>query len=1188
MLRKLHILMYVISLATNLLASDPPKISFDHITTNDGFYGKSITRLFQDSKDFLWIGTREGLYRYNGYTFELFQHNVRDSACISSNIVGSIAEDHNGNIWIGTTKGINLYNRACNNFINEFINHDSTVTIQEENIWALFVDKSDNIWVGTNNGNIYLIKRNTNGNARIDCKKSDSDSWEIIKIKNTLSDQYAGGIRNISEGDDGMIYAGTPTGLILIEPEEMVVREFINFENLINSGKRVGISRVFKRNNGDFWLGSLEGGLFKFNLKTKEVTTYFLTEKSRAHESVDFITCIYEDNDGDLWVGTRNKGLYLFNEKEDRFYNYSSDPSDPKTLGNNTVVTVLKDRFGLLWVGTWNGLNKGIIKNGQFINIRAQPGSPAKAEVKGFFLDDNEKVWVATDNGLNILRKDFTLFKRFEFEPYDDSRISHFVVNDIERGHDGRFYVATFGGIDVFDQQYNLTGHIRHREGDSTSLSNNYIFDMLINGDSLWVATLRGVNLYDLGTGRVNALFSRQPGTAENRLISSDISFVIAKDNDGNIWTGGSRGLNRIIAGSDSIVRFLHDPLDISSLSDNHIRDIFVDSNGDVWIGTANGINKWIPEQSKFERFFTDDMPNIEVVSINEDVKGRLWLGTMINMIMFDPANEEKTFFHTHDGIDDCNFILHSNYRDAGGRLFFGNSNGMIVFNPDSITLDILLPKVYLTDFEILNKKVMPGESIDGKVRLEKSIELSDTIHIYHGDQVISFEWVALYFNDPLQLKYRYILENFEHEWNDVNAWRRFVSYSNLPGGTYIFKVKASNHKEIWGDETARVVLIVHPPYWDTFWFKLLLAVSLVLVGVFYYRYRSYNIRKQNKRLEAQVMRRTELIEEQKSEMERQYLEIRERTEEISKQYEELQSQNEVIFNQNELLLEKNTKIERQKEELLIKAEKLGRVQRELSQANSRLKDLNTELENLVNERTRELRMTIERLEKTDHELSTFLYHASHDLRGPLTTMLGLTYLSEIENVDPALQVYFLNIRNTANRLMRTLRKLSEANMFFDGNFEFSEVNMQAICDDIAPELNRIDADSLVSRQMNIHLNGTIYSNDQLLRIILLYVMENAIVFRKEGRDSYLKLNISEKDKKLNIRCEDNGDGIPSEILDRVFSMFYRGSEKSQGNGLGLYLVKKAVSALGGTCTIDSKLDQFCIFTAEIPLRPHS
>lgn len=965
------LLVMSIPLATEAL--NPPKLSFNHFEAGDGFYGKSVLVLLQDSRDFLWVGTREGLYRYNGYAFEVFQHNSVDPNCINSNVIGSIAEDMEGNIWVGTDKGINLFNRAGNNFLKEFAQNDQAgALLQTQNVSSLFVDRLNNIWAGTDRSELFVLKKKPKDRDRELQEENETGpvtslviDREPIRVSHADLIQNHGSLVFIDQDENGDIRVGGLHAFYIVDPENLGIKRKVLFADARGFTIQNGITKICRRSNNIFWMGSIEGGLYKFNTATHTIKPYYLKDGKKGRQTIDLITNIYEDKKGNLWVGTRDQGLFLYDQKTDRFHNYSTDPSYAKSLSNNTILAVLRDKFDLLWVGTWNGLNKGIFENRQFVNVKALPTSREKAEVKAFYIDKNGKIWMATDHGLNILNADFTLYKQFKYRPNDDTGISHFVTSDIKEGPGGKIYLATFGGIDIFDENINIVGHIRKTDDPDKSLSNNFVFDMVIDGHILWAGTNNGLNSIDLNTGKIKKYYTADYGESGEDIVSSTIIYALGRDSAGNIWAGGNKGLIVTHEESGRVLRYLHNIHDSGSISNNSIREVFIDRRGSIWVGTTNGLNRWLPEQNRFEKYFTDKQPNIEVTSISEDNEGRLWLGTKMNLMRFDPQNGEVTKYHEHDGINSCKFIQHATFIDKTGRFYFGTSDGMIAFYPEYIKKDTIRPKVYITDIKLLNKSLRNGEEIKDRIKLDESAETWETVHIYPDDYIISFEWAALYFTAPKYIQYKYRLDNFEKEWKEVDASHRYTSYSNLPGGQYTFRVIASNDDGIWSDEGTSVPLVVHPRIWETLWFKVINVLVVVLFFILYSLYRSYKNRLISKRLEEEVSKRTKLIEEQKMKMSRQY-----------------------------------QKIEKQKDQLLNKTEKLGNVQKELKQSNARLNRLNESLENLVEERTKELKLTIERLEDTDSELNTFLYHASHDLRGPLTTLLGLSTLSENENAD--------------------------------------------------------------------------------------------------------------------------------------------------------------------------------------------
>ena len=1150
-------------------------LGFRHFNKDAGFFGKTVYCFYQDRFDYMWIGTDEGLYRYDGYSFKLFISNNQDSTTIGNNRIRVIQEDAYGNLWVGTWQGLNLFVKEAQSFIRLFPNDSNSHHLSMVSVSCMFNDNSGNLWLGTSSSEIMSVNHNFLKRLRQNCDNgiysTSVEDGEVRLNEAEKMERINNIVTYIDQDTSGNMLVGMQTGLHIYNYKDLTLQKTISFSGNNGDEPNQLIHHMTRDRNGTFWLGSHDGGLYSFEIHSEKFKQHYLTYEEGDRNTSKIVRSIYEGPTGNIWIGTELNGLYLLSGDGQILHHFMANSGLDNSLSNKTVFCIYEDRFNGLWVGTWNGLNKGMVKNKKFLTFTILPEDRVKKEVKSLYKDDHSNVWVATDNGLFIYNtQTHNIIKSFRHKKDNPDGLSHFVVNDIQKGPDGNIYVATFGGIDVFDENINIIRHIKMDNPSGISISNNMVDALVFKGHILWAATFFGLDKINLNTGQVEVFLPDWDYPDNPKTISSSTIFTLLMDSNKRLWIGTSYGLNIYDEKENSFESFLSNPNDSTSISSNVIFDIFEDGKGNLWIGTSNGLNLYIPETNTFKRYLVDLVPNIEITSIIDDEAGNLWLGTKCNLIKFNPLDETYKIYDEHYGILNCQFINNAAYKNSRQTLQFGTGDGILVFNPETITSDTIKPRVVITDFQILNKSVRPGEKIHGKVKLHKAIDLTDTIHLHPKDHIISIEFAALHFVAPENNIYKYKLENFDKNWITTNASRRYVSYSNLPGGNYIFRVKASNYDNVWNEEGARLVLIVHPPFWITTWFRVLFFTFLIfLFGLIHYL-RSHNITKQNKLLEEKVVERTILVEEQKYELEEQ-------NKEIQAQYEENQAQNDALFTKNE-------EITSQQEQLSFKTLMLEQAHAEIKKSNSELQQINENLEQIIGKRTQELQKTIKQLTTIDNELNTFLYRSSHDLRGPLTTLIGLASLAKLENNDKYLVHYFKSISDTAQQMLRTLRKLNDVNSVYRENTDSTCISWESFINIISSELEKIDSDNLVEKTFEINFDKPFLCDENLLKIVILYIMENSVVFRKTHVRSFVKLVASEQKGILHIKIADNGMGINPSIQPKIFNMFFRGSESSKGNGLGLYLARKALDVLQGTCNVESEPDHYCTFNIQIPV----
>ena len=410
-------------------------------------------------------------------------------------------------------------------------------------------------------------------------------------------------------------------------------------------------------------------------------------------------------------------------------------------------------------------------------------------------------------------------------------------------------------GLCKFDKETELFTHYRHKLDDSTSLSYNDIKSICEDSyGGLWVGTDEGLNRMDRHSGK----FVRY--TKFNSNIKNAIR-KIYEDKTGKLWVGTSEGLYRYNRDKNTFDVFLHDTHDTSTISNNYILSILEDAFGRLWIGTLNGLNKYNKETQTFTQYHEDDgLPNGAIYGILEDGNNNLWLSTNKGVSRFNPQNKTFRNYTIKDGLQAEQFHRVA-YKNTYGRMFFSGPNGYNAFYPDSIFDIEYLPSVVIVDFKIFNKSIRVGEELDTRIILKKNIINTKEIILSYKDYVFSFRFAALDYTSPKDIKYAYIMEGFEKEWNYTSANRRFATYTNLPHGKYTFRVRATNSDGLWSKDETAIEVIITPPFWKTWWFRVM--AFLVIVGSLYlwYKSRINNIKRQKKELEQQVKERTAKLE---------------------------------------------------------------------------------------------------------------------------------------------------------------------------------------------------------------------------------------------------------------------------------------------------------------------------------------
>ena len=793
---------------------------FKHLTIDDGLSSSKVNCIYQDSKGFMWFGTFEGLNRYDGYEFTIFQKDNEKPGQISGNFIRCIFEDSKGNLWIGTeTGGVNLFNRATNTFV--YFKNDSTsrIRISSNNIKSILEDRQGNLWLGTANGlDLFDLENNKATNYLPDSSGTFPSKSNIINA--------------LLEDSRNNFWLGTGGGgLYLFDRETKTFECFRNDPLDKYSLSDNDIRSLFEDAQGNLWVGTYNGGLNLFDREKKIFYRYLPNAKIR--ESLT-IKAILDDENGHLWIGTRN-GLYLFNKKTHEFTRYAYDPHNPFSLSQNNVQAIFKDAKGDFWFGTKRGIN--IINTSMpFVHYRADVYNKKclNQEVVHTIIEDSRgNLWFGTEEGgLNRLDRKTGLFTYYVHDPNDSGSISSNCVTAIAEDEDGNFWIGTFqGGLNFLNRKENRFLHYKHDSSDPNSIYLNSISAILIDSDGdIW-----------LGSSELH-IFNRK----EKKFIRFPINIIgpvtwdirsIIQSKDGKIWVGGYDNRIYCIDKKTSEYESFYLP-NISE--DNRVNTIIEDKNGNLWIGSFRGGLYFFDVKQKTFQVYTkkDGLPSNNVGGILEDDLGNLWMGTTKGLTRFN--KKEKTFktYYKENGLQ-SNLFTNACYKTRSGEMFFGGINGVTAFYPDRILANTFIPPVVITDFKIFNKSV----SIGGENPiLTKSICETEAIKLSYKHSSFSFTFAALDFAISEQNQYAYMMEGFDTDWNYVGT-RRYATYTNLNPGEYTFRVKAANHDGLWNEKGASIKITITPPFWETWWFKLII-ISIVLLTIRHFM--NYQAQKRN------------------------------------------------------------------------------------------------------------------------------------------------------------------------------------------------------------------------------------------------------------------------------------------------------------------------------------------------------
>lgn len=816
------------------------KLRFERITVDQGLSDNNAICIMQDRKGFLWFGTWNGLNRYDGYSVTNYYSDPGDTSSLSFNVIYQMHEDAQGKIWVVIVGSmLNIFNRYTDKFTRFKPDTLGVEPIVLTNLRAINEDKEGMMWVGNSVGEI----------GRFDKKTGRFLAWNktgIVFNSTTIKAARNPSIAKIYKDKDENLWLATNNGLYEVKLGEKKYGSYSDVqlvqykhepgnENSLSSNQ---VSTIFEDSKGIMWIGT-ELGLNRFDRKNKLFTRFVNDPDDSTSLSNNRVSGIAEDRLGNIWVGTR-MGLNKLEKGQQRFIHFLHDPNDPHSLGSNVIFSLMIDRSNILWLATLgSGVNK-VDLNRNFITLfRNNPfdqNSLSNNKVTSICEDRTGTLWIGTaGGGLNSVDKQTGKYTHYFSSSVDSNSLGSNLVSCILEDSDGILWIG--GGM-------NGDLAILSRFHRATRSFTNYRFEHLYKGPPngnplltiyedrkkrLWIGTTDGYILFDKLTGK-SRHFPYDPKNPEG--ISDSWVNCVYEDKNGYIWLGPNSGdMNRLDPVTGRIKRFKNDPADPTSISSGIVKSIFEDSKGNVWFATrSGGLCKLNADSKTFKTFSKrDGLPSNTIYSVLEDDAGYLWLTTNKGLSRFSFPSGSVFNMDVNDGLQSNQFEAEvgnagASCKGKDGILYFGGANGFNALNPYQLQLNTEIPRIVITQFKIFDKAIA-GKS-----------EVSNIV-LNYDQNFFSFEFTALNFINSLKNEYAYKLEGVDKDWVYCGN-RRFANYTNLEPGRYIFRVKGSNNSGMWNEAGAKVDIRILAPWWKTWWFYTLSAVSIAMITVLLFRFR--------------------------------------------------------------------------------------------------------------------------------------------------------------------------------------------------------------------------------------------------------------------------------------------------------------------------------------------------------------
>lgn len=1115
------------------VTSQHKQIRFEHINKEQGISSSEITHVLQDNFGFMWIATTDGLNRYDGYEMKIYRNTLFDSTSICDNSITTLYLDKKNQIWIGTKNGgLSIYNASQDNFINFSFNIYDSASLSFNHVTSIIEDDNDNVWVGTLLG-LNKYKPETQGFKRyfmtttVTVTRDGLDSLKANVLPpfmvSSLEDMV--GIPFLSEHayyqylsqkvDQNNIDKHYHSSLAYLQLENQgeFIRQllpgtngtmWVGFEQIglglfdYNSGKMLHHYKHDPRNNNsisnneimslaksneDLWIGTRSGGLNRLDLTTGSI------DRVRIGWAAPYIKDLLIDYNGNIWFGN-DRGLGLYDKKTRTFSQYKNQRDYDFSLSNSSVTSMFEDAQRNLWVGTHQGGINLSTSNHFFELINHQPDyaeSMTKNNVSAILEDKDGDFWIGyyTD-GIDLWKNGI---KTFLHGNGLKNNLGKGTVFEIFEAKNGTIWIGSYqGGLQSYNKKTKIFKTYKHDPKSINSIGGNDIRAIAEDADgNLWLA------IHGAGISRFNpkteTFSSFRANCADwTHALSNDWVFTVNVDSKQRVWIGSVSGISIYYPYKDKFVSYNNEN---SALSHNNVTTIFEDSNGRIWIGTEIGLNLYNEEASNFQVFTENQgLPNNNVKSIEEDKEGNLWISTNNGITKF---NQQKSVhnYNVKDGLQSNEFFVRASFRSKkNGTIYFGGKDGLSSFNPKHIEQNRHLPPVHITGFKLFDTDINVG---DGTQILHKKIELTKEIQLDYDKNSFTIAFAGINYIRPEKNLYSYKMTGVDHQWTPASV-KRTATYTNIKPGTYTFHVIASNNDGVWNKEGTSIKIIVNPPFWLSTWAYIFYSL-MILIAIYFTR--------------QSILRRINL----RHKMEVETLKLR------------------------------------------------------------------------------------------------FFTNISHEFRTPLTLILGplnkLMRPEEDLSKNRKHELFALMHRNS-QRMLRLINQLMDT-YELDAGFSKIKIHKADIIEFSKSVFKAFDYDA---ERKGIHYHFecnapscSVYFDTDIVEKILYNLISNAFKFTpKKGAimvtihttnheaqavipAELIKAN-STNPKYIKFVVEDSGEGMPKNALEQVFQRFYQVESQNMktGTGIGLSLTKQLVSIHKGHISVESAPEEGARFTVYLPV----
>ena len=820
------------SLATNVPGTD--NIHFRTFGPAQGMSHSTVLAMAQDTTGFFWVGTQDGLNRFDGSEFRVYKADRDDPWSLPQNYVLALASDSDGSLWVGTrNSGLSRYDPLLDRF--EGVSREGAGSGEgvSDRISALLLDKDRRLWVTNASGQVLWLDRVAN---------------HLIPAPVPVIDALRA-VRSMMQSQDGRVWFGTREGLWRVDADGRGLREL-----RASPSTALNVFALAQTPDGRIWVGTNADGLYAMDQDGAQIQHYVARsplDGTTLHDQA--VRALLANADGTLWIAGENNGLARFHPASESFSYYQHDPSRETTIAANRLASLLHGRDDLLFVGSWaNGFSVHNPRTRSFTRIESVAGNPKTLptrQARTVFGDADGTLWAGMleGGGLVHVDPDKGVVARYRNDPARDDSLSHDFVQYVTRTRDGSLWVATIGG----GLNRMLPGNegfqrFRHDPENPASLADDAILTLYEDrAGTLWIGT-RDHGFDELCAGCSTFVHHpHSPTKAANGLApGSESIWAISSSVNGELWLGSLiGGLERYTLATGQYEKFRFSRSDPTSIGGDSISTFTVDSRGELWIGTqGSGLSHLLPDSDRKPRFETfgsrDGLATDAVGAILEDADGNLWISTTVGISKFDRLRRTFTNFGPFDGTLPTGYWVNGGSRLPGGRMVFAGLDGITIFNPRDVKVPPP-PKVVATRFLLQNEPVALRWK-DATSPLDSRIWEGGLVDLRYDDDNVSFEFSALDFVNSESIRYSYLLDGHDSNWIETPASRRIATYTDLPSGSYRLRLRARYEGNVeFGEETVLDVRVQPSPWKSPLAGLAYLAAAILLALLVGWRVRA-------------------------------------------------------------------------------------------------------------------------------------------------------------------------------------------------------------------------------------------------------------------------------------------------------------------------------------------------------------